>query len=233
MLNNARYTCWAFPCATMLCASMKSFVKHCHRAGLIDQGKMDQCIQYISEENFHIELYNFIVQLMLPQKLQRFSQTTYLSAVVARIVHPTVIEPRGLDLFVPIRKLIKCNRYVGLATNQMRVYYKTYKNDYKRALYPGETSICQAINLQLQPVASVDLTHVVVAGSVITATNPGFPGHPHAMVLETINDNNELVFAENGNNTKYTLPANHPTAPDEFQFIHIEPIGNPSRQTSI
>ena len=58
-------------------------------------------------------------------------------------------------------------------------------------------------------------------GSVI------FNGSPHAMVLDTINDKTELIFKNTHcNNKKYTLPANDPTAPDEFYFIHIEPTNN-------
>lgn len=73
---------------------------------------------------------------------------------MTQIVHPTVIEPRGLDLFKPISNLIKSDRYVGLAPNQVRVYYKNYVNDFKRALsplQPREMSIREAINDQLTP----------------------------------------------------------------------------------
>ena len=53
------------------------------------------------------------------------------------------------------------------------------------------------------------------------------------MVLDTINDNDELVFKNtHGNNKKYKLRASDPRAPDEFYFIHIEPINNQIRTSS-
>ena len=47
------------------------------------------------------------------------------------------------------------------------------------------------------------------------------------MVLDTINENDELIFKNtHRNHTKYTLQANDSTAPDGFYFIHIEPKNN-------
>ena len=53
------------------------------------------------------------------------------------------------------------------------------------------------------------------------------------MVLDTINENDELIFKNtHRNNKKVTIQANDPTAPDEFYFIHIEPLNNQMRRTS-
>ena len=53
------------------------------------------------------------------------------------------------------------------------------------------------------------------------------------MVLDTINDNDELVFKNtHRNNKQYTLAADDPTAPDEFYFIQIEPKTNQINKTS-
>ena len=53
------------------------------------------------------------------------------------------------------------------------------------------------------------------------------------MVLDTINENDELIFKNtHGKNKKYTFPATDPAAPDEFYFIHIEPINNKTSPSS-
>lgn len=52
------------------------------------------------------------------------------------------------------------------------------------------------------------------------------------MVLEKVTDNDELIFKKtNSKNKKYTLQASDLAAPDEFFFIHIEPINNKIRGT--
>ena len=53
------------------------------------------------------------------------------------------------------------------------------------------------------------------------------------MVLDTINENDEFVFKNtHRNQKKYTLAASDQRAPDEFFFIHIEPLNNQISQTS-
>ena len=53
------------------------------------------------------------------------------------------------------------------------------------------------------------------------------------MVLDTINENGELIFKNtHTNNKKHTIKASDPSAPDEFYFIHIEPKNNQISQTS-
>ena len=126
--------------------------------------------------------------------------------------------------------------YIGLESHQVSVYYKKYINDYKpqlSPLQPGQLSIRDAVDNQLTPGkllsnSSMKLTFLILVGSV------DFNGSPHAMVLETINDSflrrtfsrsPKLVFKNtHTNNKQVTLPANDKRAPDEFYFIHIEPL---------
>ena len=109
----------------------------------------------------------------------------------------------------------------------MSVYYKKYINDYKpqlSPLQPGQLSIRDAVDNQLTPGkllsnSSMKLTFLILVGSV------DFNGSPHAMVLDTINEHGEFVFKNtHTNNTQVTVPANGQRAPDEFYFIHIEPL---------
>ena len=64
------------------------------------------------------------------------------------------MEPRGLDFLRPISEMMQANYYIGLAPDQVRVYYTKYINDYKRhltPLQPGQLSIRDAVNDQLTP----------------------------------------------------------------------------------
>ena len=71
------------------------------------------------------------------------------------------MEPRGLDFLRPISEMMQTetngrpnNFYIGLAPDQVRVYYKKYINDYKpqlTPLQPGQLSIRDAVNDQLTP----------------------------------------------------------------------------------
>ena len=72
------------------------------------------------------------------------------------------MEPRGLDFLRPIWYLMQTqsefgrpnDKYIGLAPDQVRVYYTKYVNDYKpqlNPLQPGQTSIRDAVNAQLTP----------------------------------------------------------------------------------
>jgi len=152
------------------------------------------------------------------------------------------MEPRGLDFLRPIWQLMqprdsdgsRNEKYIGLESNEVRVYYTKYTNNFKpqfNPLQPGQTSIRDAVNDQLTPgkhyfIILLNLTLIKV-GSVY------LNGSPHAMVLDTINDNDELVFKNtHGNNKKYKLPASDRRAPDEFYFIHIEPLNNQIRTSS-
>ena len=52
------------------------------------------------------------------------------------------------------------------------------------------------------------------------------------MVLDTINENGELIFKNtHRDNEQYTVAANDQRAPDEFYFIHIEPVNNQPRSS--
>ena len=76
------------------------------------------------------------------------------------------MEPRGLDFLRPIWHLMQAqtndefgmtiqnDNYIGLAADQVRVYYKKYVNDYKsqlNPLQPGQFSIRDAVNDGLTP----------------------------------------------------------------------------------
>ena len=69
------------------------------------------------------------------------------------------MEPRGLDFLRPIWWLMQPqneygyqnDEYIGLGSNEVRVYYSKYTNDFKSQLQPGQTSIRDAVNDQLTP----------------------------------------------------------------------------------
>ena len=62
------------------------------------------------------------------------------------------MEKRGVELLYPIWKLIK-DRFdgIGLATDDVIVFYTTYINDFKRPLQQNEMSINEAVNARLTP----------------------------------------------------------------------------------
>ena len=62
-------------------------IRRCHEIGLIDQAKMDEFLEYISEEYVHVELRNLILMILLPKKLHidDSSQGAYLRAAVSRV----------------------------------------------------------------------------------------------------------------------------------------------------
>ena len=70
------------------------------------------------------------------------------------------MEKRGIDSLYPIWHLIErkasyqqyLDQYgVGLIDNDVKVFYTTYVNDFKRQLRPNEHSIRTAINDKLTP----------------------------------------------------------------------------------
>ena len=73
------------------------------------------------------------------------------------------MEPRGLDFLRPIwwpmqtQKLnvfgqsTQNDDYIGLAPDEVRVYYTTHVNDFKPKLKPGQSSIRDAVFNQLKP----------------------------------------------------------------------------------
>ena len=64
------------------------------------------------------------------------------------------MEKRGVDFLYPIWNLIEGqNRQssIGLANSDVKVFYTTYVNDFKRQLQPNELSIITAINEKLNP----------------------------------------------------------------------------------
>ena len=73
-----------------------------------------------------------------------------------------MMEPRGIDFLRPIWWLMQTKsqnnlpnqEYIGLAPDQVRVYYAKYVNDFKpqlNPLQPGQMSIRDAVNNQLTP----------------------------------------------------------------------------------
>ena len=62
------------------------------------------------------------------------------------------MEKRGVDVLFPICHLINQRRNgIGLATDDVSVFYTTYVNDYKRPLQQDEVSIQEAFNAKNTP----------------------------------------------------------------------------------
>ena len=68
------------------------------------------------------------------------------------------MEKRGIDFLYPIWHLIERRsdlihgqNTIGLANNDVKVFYTTYINDFKRQLRPNEQSIRTAIDEKLTP----------------------------------------------------------------------------------
>ena len=59
------------------------------------------------------------------------------------------MERRGVDFLYPIWNLNE--QYIGLAADDVNVFYTTYINDYKRPLQQNEKSIKEAFNARLTP----------------------------------------------------------------------------------
>jgi hypothetical protein len=79
-----------------------------------------------------------------------------------QIANPTVMEPRGLDFLRPIWEMMQTqnhrghrnDEYIGLASDEVRVYYTKYVNNYKsqlNQLQPGQISIRDAVKDGLTP----------------------------------------------------------------------------------
>ena len=62
-----------------------------------------------------------------------------------------MMEPRGIDFLVPISHLIEGEVFLKLANADVKVFYITYVNDFKRQLQPNEHSVRTAINDKLTP----------------------------------------------------------------------------------
>ena len=69
------------------------FIRRCHQNGLIDEDLMDELLDYIIEENVHVELRNSIMMILLPKKLHvdDDSQAAFLRAAVSRVSNAKVI----------------------------------------------------------------------------------------------------------------------------------------------
>ena len=62
------------------------------------------------------------------------------------------MEKRGVDVLFPICHLIKQRRNgIGLAIDDVSVFYTTYVNDHKRPLQQDEVSIQEAFNAKNTP----------------------------------------------------------------------------------
>ena len=200
-------------------------IRHCNELQLIDRSDMIRCLKHISSEEVHCHIRNLIMMVLLPKQLHLDSsnQAAYLRAAVSRvsqcritfcwitstqIANQTVMEPRGLDLLLPIWQLMQPQglHFIGVTSAQVRVSYTKYVNNFKRSLQPGEKSISEAVADQLTPVGSVM-----------------FNKSPHAMVLDTLSADESFFIFKNshGNNKKFKVPVR--CGPDEFYFIHVEP----------
>lgn len=67
--------------------AMILIIRRCFEIGLIDEVKRDHCLQYVSKEEFHVEVRNLIMMILLPKKLHvdDQSQAAYLRAAVSRV----------------------------------------------------------------------------------------------------------------------------------------------------
>lgn len=144
------------------------------------------------------------------------------------------MEARGLDFLYPIWKLMQPQdnfgrhnfNYIGLTVDQVRVHYTKYINDFKCSLLPGQISIRDAVSNQLTPGKTFKTisSRLFQNKSLLVGSVP-FNGSPHTMVLDTINEKSEFVFKNtHRNNKQYTLSVSDSDAPDEFFFIHCEPL---------
>ena len=62
------------------------------------------------------------------------------------------MEKRGVNFLYPIWHLIeRRTNGIGLDTDDVRVFYTTYINDFKQQLQQNETSIKEAANARLTP----------------------------------------------------------------------------------
>ena len=81
----------------MLRTSMKLFIRRCHEISVVPAittgrersptEQMQHCLDYINEEQIHVELRNLIMMILLPKKLHvdDQSQDAFLRAAVSRV----------------------------------------------------------------------------------------------------------------------------------------------------
>lgn len=155
----------------MLRSSCLLLIDTCFQHGLIEEGKRRSCCEYIQEEKTHVEIRNLIMMVLLPRKLHMDdnTQAAYLRAAVSRvslfqncsskrlmdfkkIANPTLMEKRGVDFLYPIWQLIESrSNGIGLATDDVSVFYTAYINDFKRPIQQNEISINEAVSARLTP----------------------------------------------------------------------------------
>ena len=140
------------------------------------------------------------------------------------------MEKRGIDFLYPIWHLIKERRLngIGLADTDVKVFYTTYINDFKRQLRPNEHSIRTAIDEKLTPGTLSDLDSILkgyLVGSVQFVAPDGSRS-PHAMVLDTMRDGKFIFKNTYSAERKFEIEVGHENAPDEFFFVHIQLVLN-------
>ena len=106
----------------MLRTSCLIFIRQCHKKRLIDDKTRKELEEAILKEEFHCELRNLLMMVLVPRPLHEDGerQAAYLRATVSRvrfnfirlvtkhfkIVNPTVMQSKGLDFLRPIWRLI-------------------------------------------------------------------------------------------------------------------------------
>ena len=81
------FACWAYSSATMLRTSCRILLDKCFELKIITARKKELLLKHLLEEEFHVELRNLIMYVLLPKKLHidDSSQSAFLRAAVSRV----------------------------------------------------------------------------------------------------------------------------------------------------
>ena len=71
----------------MLRTSCVIFLRHCYEKGLIDEERKEELVEYITQEEVHVELRNLLMMVLVPKPLHEDGprQAAYLRATVSRV----------------------------------------------------------------------------------------------------------------------------------------------------
>lgn len=83
----------------MLRTSCKLLIEQCHQYGLVDEERKENCYEYITREEVHVEVRNLTMMILLPRKLHMDddTQAAFVRAAVSRVSEKQTFFIKDLD----------------------------------------------------------------------------------------------------------------------------------------
>ena len=136
------------------------------------------------------------------------------------MANPTVLEKPGVLMLAPVYQLLF--NFLELTEDQITISYKKYNAD-------SQSDMQSIINQQLAPGKEVKKFFQHKTLYSVASVAQGQQAVSHAMVLDTYDPDQDLLIFRNtyddpsgGQPKKFKIKRNHPNAPDELYFVHIE-----------